>query len=245
MSINKGLVLCGLCVVIRYNIITTMPEEKKEVFKLRKRGKSYSEIAATLGVPKSTISAWLRKEAWSRDIKKMLVSANTGKSRERIPSMNAKRQEKLKLLYEEARSKAKQEFNYLKHSPLFIAGLVCYMGEGDKTSKGTVKVSNVDPVNIKIFTLFLRRVCDIKDEKIRCCIAIYRNSDDKECRLFWSENTALPPDNFTKSIIIKGRRSSQEKHFGMCNIAVSSRYLKEKMLIWLNLLKDEFDAGMV
>ena len=218
-----------------------MRKEKEQVIELRKERKSYREIESVLGVPRSTLSGWLRGESWSSEVKKELVNINKEKSRQRIDFLNVKRKEKLKLLYQEARTKAAKEFLYLKHSPLFIAGIVSYWGEGDKTSKGNLKLSNTDPIMIKSFIHFLKRVCSIKEEKIRCGLLLYPDLDEYECRQYWSQKIGLPIGNFTKTMVIKGRKPAKILHHGICNVVVSSRYLKEKMLIWLNLLREEFD----
>ena len=63
---------------------------------------------------------------------------------------------------------------------------------------------------------------------------------------FWISNAGLPAQNFTKSIVIKGRHKSKKLSFGVCNTGVCERAFKKKLLIWIDLLAAGLlDAGMV
>jgi hypothetical protein len=52
---------------------------------------------------------------------------------------------------------------------------------------------------------------------------------------FWSRATGVPLSQFRGSIYIKGRHPTKRLSYGVCNIYVSSREFKEKMLVWLDL----------
>lgn len=38
--------------------------------------------------------------------------------------------------------------------------------------------------------------------------------------------------------IINGKHKTKRLHYGVCTVVVSSRYLKEKMLVWLSLFPE-------
>ena len=125
------------------------------VINLRRFGKSYNEIKAELGVPKSTLSDWFKDQKWSNDLAKNLAEKVKEQSKIRLIKLDKIRGEHLKKLYREAEIEAEAEFKKLKYHPLFIAALMIYWGEGNKLSRNRCCVANTEPLMIKIFYQFL------------------------------------------------------------------------------------------
>ncbi|MCR4279175.1 MAG: hypothetical protein NUV78_00345 [Candidatus Zambryskibacteria bacterium] len=216
-----------------------MRHDKKEATKLRSRGKSYREIKDDLGIPLATLSDWFRDERWSKAIKKSLNEKNIEISKRRIIHLDKIRGENLKKVYEEAREEAKEDFKALRYSPLFIAGIMIYWSEGDKISKNGFRVSNSDPLVMKIFLTFLRKVCGGDETRIRAGLLLYPDLDSETCEKYWSNQIGLSRSNFTKSIVIQGRHKTRRVQYGICTLNFSSRFLKEKMLIWMRLAAED------
>ena len=217
-----------------------MRKDKKEVIRLRKLGKSYNEIRRQIRIPKSTLSEWLGKRRWSKKIYRILAKKAELTGAVHLHKLDKIRGRHLRRVYEEARREAKEEFGYLKLHPLFIAGISIYWGEGDRSSKSGVRLSNVDPRMIRLFARFLREVCGIPSEKIRAYILTYPDLDEKICRGFWIKHSGLLENNFNKCVTIKGRHKTRRIQHGVCTVGTSSAYLKEKLRIWLELLPKEF-----
>ena len=150
--------------------------------------------------------------------------------------MNKIRGDKLKEYYKQARIEALQEFNILNNNHLFIAGIVIYWGEGDKRSKNNFRITNTDPEMIKIFIKFLKDICNASEKRIRLALTLYEDLDDVSCKNYWSKELNFPLENFTKSMYIKGKNSKNPLKYGICTVNYSSRFLKEKMIIWIGLL---------
>ncbi len=214
-----------------------MRKDKEQGIALRKSGKSYSEIQNLLKVPKSTLSDWFRDEKWSNQIAIECVKRAAGASTTRLMALNKVRGEHLKELYKEAIQEAVEDYEMLKYHPLFIAGLMIYWGEGDKTSKYRVSIANTEPQMIKIFKLFLKNICGIEKEK--AWILLYPDLDEIECKKYWMSKCGLKYDQFTKSMVIKGRSPVKKLSYGVCNMGVSSAYLKNKILKWIELLAED------
>lgn len=213
-----------------------MRTDKQKAILLRKQGKSYKDVKFVLNIPKSTLSGWLSKKRWSRDIKRRLTEKAEIKSKKRILQLNKIRKKKLDHLYKKAKIEASYEFLRFRKNSLFITGLSIYWGEGDKINKHQVRISNTDPNLVRIFVEFLIKICKIEKGKIKSWILIYPDLDEKECLNFWKQRTGLKEENFTKTIIINGKHKTKKIRFGVCNITVSNRYFKEKMIKWLELL---------
>jgi hypothetical protein len=212
-----------------------MRNDKEHAIKLRKSGKSYREIKHELGIPLATLSDWFTEESWSKKIHKELNTKNLEVSKQRIIRLDKIRGKHLKKLYEEARLEARQDFDKLKYSPLFVAGVMIYWGEGDKASKNGFRISNADPLLIKVFLSFLRKICGAEEERIRAGILLYPDLDKEICEHYWSKQLGLNRDNFTKSIVVQGRHKTKRVKYGICTLNFSSRFLKEKMLVWISL----------
>ena len=219
--------------------------DKESAFKLRRSGKSYREIRTQLNVPLGTLSTWFSNEKWSKDIADTLSARRIEESKIEIIKLNRTRGIKLAESYKQGRISAKKEFRILKEEPVFIAGLVAYWGEGDKTSKYHVRLSNTDPGVISLFKGFLEQICNVPEDRITCWLLLYPDLNNEICKIYWSKETNIPLQNFRKSMYIKGRHPTKRLSYGVCNIVVSSRYLKEKILVWLSLINQEYSNASI
>ena len=216
-----------------------MRHDKQIAIRLRKAGKSYKEIRDLLHIPKSTISDWLRSEAWSGKIRDTLAKQARLESKIRIRNLLAAKKSSLTQIYEEARQEALTEFAALKFHPLFIAALSLYWGEGDKVSRGLVRLANTDGLMIKLFVNFLSDICGVSENRIKVSLLIYPDLEETACKLYWANQTGLPQENFTKVIQIVGRHKTKRLQYGVCTVSTGSTYLKIKMNIWIELLAKE------
>lgn len=216
-----------------------MRVDKKAATTMRREGKSYSEILKALKVPKATLSGWFGKANWSREVRKKLTAQATVASTERIRNLDRIRGRHLKRVYAEARDEARKEFAELKYNPLFIAGLMLYWGEGDKRTRGQVRLCNTDPELVRLFVFFLKNACQIPDEKIKGSVLIYPDLDPDTCVDYWSAKSGIAKNNFHACVTIQGRHKKRKLLHGVGNAMVLSTYFKEKILEWIRLLPHE------
>jgi len=215
--------------------------EKTGALFLRKKGKSYQEIANLLKISKSTVSLWLKDINWSQDIKKQLISKSKIDSRERMIRLAVVRKKELDKHYLTAKKEATREFIKIKENKLFITAISLYWGEGDKVFKnGIVRISNIDGKVLKIFNDFLQQICLIDIEKIRAGILLYPDLNSKKCLKFWSKEIKISEERFFKSTVIQGRHKTKKLGNGVCIVSVHNKYLKKKILTWLELFRKEF-----
>ncbi|HEX2792717.1 MAG TPA: hypothetical protein VHO23_03310 [Candidatus Paceibacterota bacterium] len=217
--------------------------DKEQARNLRLSGKSYKEVSEILRIPKSTLSGWFGKSAWSIKIRDRLSGAAQATSTVRLLDLNKMRRNRLDQIYKDARKEAREELETLKYDPLFIAGLILYWGEGDKVSRGIVRLVNTDPSMIRLYKMFLVHACGVPEEKIRAHITIYPDLDGEICTVHWSETSGIPRRNFIKNTTISGRHKTKRLTYGMCTVYVSSTYFKVKILEWIRLLSMELMDG--
>ncbi|MDO8579737.1 MAG: hypothetical protein Q7R72_02590 [bacterium] len=216
-----------------------MRNDKEIALNLRKEGKSYKNIGKLLHIPKSTLSNWFSNLEWSDVLKKNLIEKTKSTHVAHLKDLTNIRNQNLRDLYDQAREEAVKEFHVLKSNPLFIASLMIYWGEGDKRSKYRCSVSNSESDMLRLFLLFLERICGVKKFRIKAWILAYPETDQGEALEFWSKNIGLSKDNFTKTIVILGKQTNKKLPHGVCYVTVGSAYLKIKILSWIRLLSGE------
>jgi hypothetical protein len=211
-----------------------MRADKSEAFHLRREGKSYNEIAATLKVAKSTLSLWFRGHDFSDEIKQNLTKKIELMGAARLQVLNKIRGDLLQAHYAEALKQAQAELQKYSYDPLFVSGVVAYWGEGDKTTPSIVRLANTDPQMITLFIQFLFTYCDVPEEKIRGALYIYEDLDEATCKDYWSKHTGL--QYFHKTMVLPSRHKTKRLPYGTCTVLVSNTYLKRKLLLWIDQL---------
>lgn len=213
-----------------------MRKDKEIAIDLRKEGKSYNDIERQLHIPKSTLSGWFSGVDWSETVKVDLNKINREFHARRLDGIVRERGQKLKLIYARAQKEAIEEFEFFKTNPLFISALMIYWGEGDKRTKHRVCVSNSEPDMLRLFSLFLEKICGVNKSRIKAWILAYPNVSKVDSLVFWSRKIGIWPSNFTKTIVIQGKSQKRTLPYGVCYVVVSSSYLKVKINVWMDLM---------
>jgi hypothetical protein len=216
-----------------------MRKDKEIAIDMRKSGKSYNEIVTSLRISKSTLSGWFGDTAWSKEVREKNEASMRIVHTIRLRALNEIRGRNLARAYDEARAEARLEFEILKHSPLFVAGVMLYWGEGDKLTKYSTRLTNTDPEMIRLYVTFLKQVCQIPEGKIKGHILIYPDLDEAECRRYWVQASGIEAAQFCKTTTIQGKHMTRRIKYGVCMVEISSTYFKVKMLEWLKLMPKE------
>ncbi len=211
-----------------------MRTDKNEAFALRRQGKSYNEIARSLGMSTSTLSNWFKGVDFSEAIKKQLSQEVYVTSQFRLREFSETRGALLLARYEQAEKEAQIDMQTYMDNPLFVSAIAAYWGEGDKVKNGQVRIINTDPQMIALFKKFLLELCNVPEEKIRGALYIYEDLDETECKRFWIKNTGIT--RYHKTMVLPSKHKTKKVLHGMCSLVVSSTYLKRKMLVWIDHL---------
>lgn len=214
-------------------------QKRLQAIKLRKEGKSYSQIKKAVGVSKSSLSLWLRQYPLSEKRLRELRDFNEQRIERFRNTMRAKRESRLEKVYQE-------EQNYLlplTKKELYIAGLLLYWGEGAKTTPFAASLSNTNLEVVKFFLFWLISVLLVPKKKIIIRLHIYADMDKKEEINFWSKQLGLPLSQFRPPYVKKTTlRGLTYKGFGhgTCNLIVHGRQYIEKILMGINVISDEY-----
>jgi hypothetical protein len=227
-----------------------MRNDREQANILRKSGLSYSDIKSRMGVPKSTLSTWFHEQNWSNEIALESIKKSQTAGAIRLVVMNTVRGSRLKKIYEEASQDAFVDFHELKFHPLFMAGVMLYWSHGDKSSKHRISLSSRDPAVILLIKNFLEKICSVKNMKARLILS--EDLNEESAKSFWMEKCGLKPEQFGKTTKVLAKkatpfRKSTKKvlqNNGVCNLTITSAYLKNKILKWIELLSADI-AGIV
>lgn len=196
-------------------------EEQQRARELRSEAWTLDEIAAELGVAKSSVSRWVRGVAF------------VPKPRNRNAAGHKPHPARVRKLeqIEAANRRGRERFASLSDDAFFTAGVALYVGEGAKTAN-TVAMANTDPKVVAFFCSWLRRFFDIDDERLRCHLYLHRNLDLEEAMSFWSDVTGIPADRFYKPYRaeLSGGRKRSKHRYGCLTVKYSSADLMKEVL---------------
>jgi len=125
---------------------------------------------------------------------------------------------------------------------LELAGAILYKCEGTRLRRDprhpnantflyAVEFTNSDPVLIKLFLEFIRRIIKIEEDRLKCELFIYNDLEKEKIEAFWSSKTKIPLNRFHKTIVYEAKNSKYKPNpLGTCKI----RYCDKRAYLKLN-----------
>jgi hypothetical protein len=161
--------------------------EQQQARQLRRTGLPLAEIAASLGVARSSVSLWVRDVEFT-------PLPRPPRGRRRAPNaLQRRRQAEIDRLVEEGRARVGR----LSEREFLVAGVALYAGEGAKRD-GAVKFANSDPRMIAFYCAWLRRFFEIDETRLRVRLYLHEGLDLGASVAYWSELTGIPLSQFQK-----------------------------------------------
>jgi hypothetical protein len=161
--------------------------EQQQARQLRRTGLPLAEIAARLGVSKSSVSVWVR------DVEFTPLSRRP-RGRRRAPNaLQRRRQAEVDRLVEEGRAR----IGRLSEREFLVAGVALYAGEGSK-GDGSVGFANSDPRMVAFFCAWLRHFFQVDESRLRVRLYLHQGLDLAAAIAFWSAVTGIPEAQFVK-----------------------------------------------
>lgn len=192
------------------------PELKEKAIKLRKGGKSYSQIKQEVDVSKGTLSRWLSDYPLSEERIRELRDNNPRRIEKYRETMRQKRESEMQSYYEDAKADIKESA-----SQLLVSGFYLYWAEGTKSSRYRVSVSNTDPAMLRFFITWLEEL-GADRKKISIALHLYNDMRPKDEIAFWSDYLSLELDQFQEPYIkesqLEDRTYDMEHDHGTCNV---------------------------
>ncbi len=156
---------------------------------LRALGQDYEEIAAALGVAKSTVSLWVRDLP---RVPRSSTAEGRKRSTEGTDRYWAAYRQVTEATRAAARASAAAEVGELTNRELVLAGAIAYWCEGSKNRPGPwndhVAFTNSDPALIRFFLRFLE-ANGTPQEDISFRVYIHESADVESAQRFWLDAT--------------------------------------------------------
>ena len=182
--------------------------------RLREQGYDYNQIAAELGISKSSVSLWVRdlprtgRLSYEECRKRAAEGARRYWEAER-PAREAKRQA--------TRAAAVAEIGALTERELIIAGAIAYWCEGAKNKPylrhDHVVFINSDPGLIMFFLRFLD-AAGIGRDRLIYRVQIHESADVAAAEQFWLVLTGAAPDQFRRTTLKRHNPKTVRKNVG-------------------------------
>jgi hypothetical protein len=162
--------------------------ERRQARQLRRTGLPLAEIAARVGVSKSTVSLWVRDVEFDGPV------VRTVRGRRRDPNaLQRRKQGEIERLLDEGRVR----IGRLSEREFLVAGIALYAGEGAKRD-GSVVLANSDPQMVAFFCAWLRQFFEVDESRMRVRLYLHQGLDLAAAIAFWSKVTGIPGSQFVK-----------------------------------------------
>jgi transposase-like protein len=171
---------------------------KAKARELRDQGLAYHQIAAELGVSKSSVSLWVRdlprpaRLSYEECLKRQNEAVAVYWTAERARREAAR---------ESIRQQARSSIGTLTDRELLIAGAIAYWCEGTKSKsyrrEGRLAFINSDPLLIKLYLRFLSSA-GICQSQLSFRVSIHESADLQAAQDFWLEVTKADPSQFRR-----------------------------------------------
>lgn len=188
--------------------------ERARARELRQQGLGYNQIAAALGVSKSSVSLWVRDLPRPEPLSYEECRRRAAEGVRRYwaaerPIREAERKA--------ARAAAATQIGRLNEREVLIAGAIAYWCEGAKNKPyrrgDQVIFMNSDPALIKLFMRFLA-VAGVERDRLRCCVQIHQSADAEAAQEFWLRVTRLEPAQFRRPALKRHNPKTVRKNTG-------------------------------
>ena len=197
-----------------------------------------------MGIPKSTLSYWLREFPLTEEKIKEFQRNGWKNAEVKIERFRAAMQEKRQTKDREVYNKYWEKFANLSKNNFFVAGLMLYLGEGDKKNNTRINLVNTDPEIIKFFIKWMMDFLSIDKRKIKVQLHLYENMDIGKEKEFWRNKLDFQENQFYKSSIRKLKKASfsykESFRHGTCSLYVLGVEKKREVMMALRAFLDRY-----
>ena len=221
---------------------------RKQVRKLRSKGKTYTEIQQVLGVSisKSTLSDWCRDvilpDWYANKIKDINCKSFMKAQTMAWASMKRKRE----LFLDQVRQEAKHVIEKLNLESLKIILAMLYLGEGAKwKGHSGLLLGSSDPIIILLYISLLEECYKIKKDRLKCRISYRADQNIHELETYWSNITGISKENFYKTKPDPrtiGKKTKKSDYKGVCVITCAGSHIQLELEEIAKLLLEKVRA---
>lgn len=199
-------------------------ETKDKATELRKKGKSFREIAKTLQIAVSTAHVWT-KHVYISEAKKIALykKALSALQNSRIKAQKIKREKYVERVNKNLSLGKNIIGTKFSKKEYMLIGASLYWAEGFKKDN-RLGFANSDPYMIKLFLFWLENILDVPIECIRLRVGLNFSFTDRvgEIEKYWSDLTEIPLKQFNKAFFQKTKLQkiypNRDSYYGVLRI---------------------------
>lgn len=214
---------------------------KETAIRLRKQGKTYSEIKEVIGpLAKSTLSNWLKPIELTSNQKDHIQKKMTNRGAIGRQKGGWRNHQKRLTRIAIIQAEAQKEFFPLSKDPLFMTGLALYLAEGSKKSE-RFEFMNSDPFLMKIMLKWLCKFGDTPAAKVGARLYAHELYAHKNYEKFWANFLAIDASQFHKTVYKSTPHESKKNpdYKGCLRIDIKGSELFWKIMKWRDMLYKE------
>lgn len=216
-------------------------DEKQKAIKLRKKGKTYSEILAEIPVAKSTLSEWLKSVQLATPQKQRLT-----KKRKDSAMRGARARHETRILeVKEFEHSGLAEIGRISDRELWLIAIALYWAEGSKQYEHApstgIMFSNSDSRMIRVFLKWLeKRGIPASSIYFELYVHESRKAEIQSFRRWWIHELGVSPGQITRIYFKRGnpktnRKNIADLYHGLIRIKVnSSTVLNRRIGGWVH-----------
>lgn len=220
---------------------------KEKVVALRRQGQSIGVIASLFGMSKSTVSSWCKDITLTqKQIERIFNKAKDKSVRALIKYQEVARVERQSKIVE-LMAEGRKDVGELFSRDLYIIGLGLYWAEGYKKGNDELGFTNMDPFIIKTLIRWLKENYKVENHRftLRVSINIQHKQRENEIIKYWSNQTKISSNQFTKTSFVKTKTTKQysnyDSHFGTLRVKVRrATDLRRKIMGSIQALSEKF-----
>lgn len=210
------------------------PEMQRRSRELRQEGVPIKQIAKRLGVSCGSVHRWCKGIELSAEQKLKIKRDTHAIQQAKLAAYNERKQREARhRQFSGKRAGARLLIEAEgKDKPLLLLGAGLYMGDGDKRSRGAVRLSNMDPVLLRLFIHWLV-LFDVEPRKLRATLHLSPDFSAPEEVAWWAQELGIYPDQFgkvvTKMPSSSGGKTKREDYHGILSLGLNNAYLKAQI----------------
>lgn len=211
---------------------------KPLAIKLRKEGKTFTEIQEELGaIAKGTLSGWVKHVELTPAQKRRIrhVMAEKGHSG-RLKGAWTNHEKRINRIADIRRA-AESEYDEHTKSSLFLPGLVLYLAEGTRKWERFMFM-NSEVELIKIMVKWVESVAGYEANELCYRLYIHWPYANENCEQFWQSQLKVSPDQFLKTVYKPTVREYKKnpRYKGCLRVEVPGSELYWKVIAWRDCL---------
>ena len=121
---------------------------------------------------------------------------------------------------------------------LFGVGIGLYWGEGNKKNRNSIRLGNTDPELIKTFIEFLRKIFNIREEKLKFSLQIFSDIPPAAALDFWSKKLNIDKGLIGVPVVTRSGSLGtyrQKSQYGVMTVMYHNKKLRDLLISFLPL----------